>query len=76
MKLRRNSAGVVTAGDQLAANQNPGSASPTPVTLAVVEYQFSVGDHIELFALQSSGGALALSAGSAQTFLRMKLVGP
>ena len=72
--VRKNSAGVDTAGTLIVTNtQGAVNGAITSVPLPVVYQSFTAGDHIELFGRQTSGGSLGLGPGSAQTFLRMRL---
>lgn len=75
-QIRLNAAGASGAGTQLIqTNQGAVTGVPSFVPIAPFEASLSAGDHIEMFGTQTSGGALASSAGSNNTFLRVKLSG-
>ncbi len=71
-KLLKNAAGAYGGGQQIAAV----TAAPAPnsnatvVSLASVLIPLSVGDYLEMFALQTSGGSLALDVSQFGTFMQ------
>lgn len=75
--VRLNAAGSYTGGTLLAVNyQSPASGVSTSCAIPTTEFDFGVGDYIEVFAYQSSGGNLNTVTGAAGvTFLRTKLTG-
>lgn len=75
--VRKNAAGSSAGGSIVSAARSPASTSgATIANLSSVEIDMAVGDYVELFALQSSGGALLTNAsGSADTWLSMRLSG-
>lgn len=73
-QVRLNAAGNPAAGTLVTVNQTGAvSGVGTSVGLTPVEIAVTVGDYIELFLIQTSGGALNTIPGSGVTFLRMKL---
>ena len=75
-QVRLNAAGSGSGGTQLALNiVDASSAALVSLPIPTVEVDLSVGDYIEAFARQNSGGALNPVAGSGVTFLRVKLTG-
>ena len=75
-QVRLNAAGSGSGGTQLALNVvDASSAALVSLPIPTVEVDLSVGDYVEAFAQQNSGGALNTVAGSGVTFLRMKLTG-
>lgn len=74
--VRLNAAGNGAAGTVLATNQqSPVTGISTSVSTPTIEASLTAGDYIELFATQTSGGALNTVAGLGTTFMRMKLTG-
>lgn len=72
--VRLNAAGVSTGGTLILQSvQGAVTANATTVAFGPIEVALTAGDHIEVFGYQTSGGNLALNAGSAQTFLRVAL---
>ena len=57
------------------AIQSPVTGNATSVPIIPVEVDLTAGDYVEMFAYQTSGGALSVDTGQAATFLRMRLVG-
>jgi hypothetical protein len=77
IQVRINAAGSQAGGTLVAVNtQSAVNGISTSAQIVPVEAALAVGDYIELFADQNSGGnLLTLAASSAQTYLRMKLTG-
>ena len=75
-QVRLNAAGSGSGGTQLALNVvDASSAALVSLPIPTVEVDLSVGDYVEAFAQQNSGGALNTVAGSGISFLRVKLTG-
>lgn len=75
-QVRMNAAGNVASGTLLSTNQQaPLTGASTSVTLPVVEVALTDTDYVEMFATQTSGGALNTVSGQGTTFLRIKLTG-
>lgn len=73
--VRMNAAGSGAGGTLITTNQqSPLSGASTSVTTPAVIIPLTVGDYLELFALQSSGAAVNTVAGQGVTFLRMRWV--
>lgn len=74
--IRKNAAGASGGGTQVA--QVGIAASPASGTgvVAATDLMLNAGDYLEIFALQSSGGALDASSGEDSTFLSLRLVDP
>ena len=76
VSVRLNAAGSGSGGTLLAqTNVDASSTTVVSVPLPAVEVDLSVGDYIEAFGQQNSGGALNTVAGSGISFLRVKLTG-
>lgn len=74
--IRLNAAGSYSGGTALVQNtQGALSGGSTSAACIPTEVELAVGDYIELFGYQTSGGNLALATGQANTFVRMKLTG-
>lgn len=75
-QVRLNAAGAVGSGTLLGTNQqSPLTGASTSVGLTPVEVALTAGDYVEMFATQTSGGALNTVSGQGTTFLRIKLTG-
>ena len=72
VQVRLNAGGNPASGTLLAVNQQGAvSGVSTSVTLPTVKWPLVAGDYIEMFVIQTSGGALNTVAGVGVTFLRM-----
>ena len=72
--VRKNSAGNVASGTQMARSFIPtGNISGNSVN-CVADLQMTATDYLEVFTYQSSGGALAVVGGSALTWASMRWV--
>lgn len=75
VQVRLNAAGNPASGTLLGTSQQaPLTGASTSVTLPPVRIALAIGDYIEMFATQTSGGALNTVIGQGTTFLRMDLV--
>lgn len=74
--IRMNAAGSNVGGtDVLVSTQSAlGSSTATSVPFQSPLVVFAAGDYVEMFAYQSSGGALLLLNGSRYTYLALELV--
>ncbi|MGZ4559486.1 MAG: hypothetical protein ACXVGQ_00385 [Mycobacteriaceae bacterium] len=78
VQVRLNAAGNPASGTLVAQSSQQAvttAATATGVPLPSVEIVMAVGDYVEMFASQTSGGSLALSTSQANTYLRLKLTG-
>ena len=76
VSVRLNAAGSGSGGTLLAqTNVDASSTTVVSVPLPAIEVDLSVGDYIEAFGQQNSGGALNTVVGSGISFLRVKLTG-
>lgn len=76
VQVRLNAAGNSAAGTLITTNQqSPVTGISTSVSMVPVEVPLTAGDYLEMFATQTSGGALNTIGGQGVTFLRMKLSG-
>lgn len=75
IQIRLNSAGSPTGGTQLDAASGPAmSGFATIVSATPFEYPLNVGDYLEMFGQQTSGGSLASQAGLQASFMWMEWV--
>lgn len=75
LQIRQNAGGVQTNGTLLLqSGVTPSVGTTTYVSPPPVEHQLAAGDHVELFGLQTSGGALNSVTSLGLTFLRVRLV--
>ena len=76
VQVRLNAAGNVASGTLLGTNQqSPLTGASTSVAITPIEVDLVGGDYIEMFATQTSGGALNTVPGQGTTFLRYRLTG-
>lgn len=76
VQVRMNAAGNAASGTQICqTSQGPVSGASTSVPIGPIEVDLAVGDYIEMFGLQASGGNLASNTGRANTYLRMAMSG-
>lgn len=74
--VRLNAAGSNASGTLLYQSiQGAVSGNATTVQISKFPVALNAGDYIEMFAYQTSGAALAIDAGQAQTFLYLSLAG-
>lgn len=74
--IRKNAAGSSAGGTQVAViSAAAASASSTNVGVTT-DLVLAAGDYLEIFALQSSGGALDCSSGEDSTWMSLRLVDP
>jgi hypothetical protein len=60
----------------VAAGSSPAvSGLGTNVMTGIVERRLAIGDYVEIFGYQTSGGTLGIGQGADNTFLRVKLTG-
>jgi hypothetical protein len=77
IRINSNSDTTLATGSEAIGNkQSAVSGLATSVPFPVVIVPLVAGDYIELFAWQNSGGALALTTGQSQTYMRLKWVAP
>lgn len=77
LNIRKNAAGVGGAGTQLGGvgwPSTPLAGEVLQLYLRVPNVNLAANDHVELFAFQTSGGALALATNNS-VYLRARLVG-
>jgi len=74
INIRKNAAGVQTAGTDIVLDVFPGNGTTQARPFASVEQQFVAGDYLEMFLYQSSGGILTVNGGIAATFLSFRFV--
>jgi len=76
VQTRINSAGAVAGGTLVVLARTTAISGALPVSTPPVTVDLAAGDYIEMFALQSSGGALSVTASDpANTWLQIRLVG-
>ena len=74
-QLRRGSLGSVTGGAAIAAARGLAIGSSTVFVGGTTDAAaLAAGEYFELFAYQSSGGALALTPGAAETWISVRWV--
>ena len=76
-RVRMNAAGNPVGGTELGLSlQDAVAGNPSSVPVLVPIYQFTAGDYVEVFAVQTSGGSLGLNVSSpGRTYLAVELVG-
>ena len=74
IQVRKNSAGSVASGIGVAASRLPHVGSSSAYVTGAFEVTANGGDYFELFAFQSSGGALDINGGVGETFLSARWV--
>jgi hypothetical protein len=74
LDIRMNANAVQTGGTDIALVIIAGNGTTEARLIASVDRQLTAGDYIEVFAYQSSGGALNVLGGQANTFLSFRWV--
>jgi hypothetical protein len=74
LDIRKNANAVQTGGTDLALVIIAGNGTTEARLIATVDVQLVAGDYCEVFAYQSSGGALNVLGGAANTFLSARWV--
>lgn len=74
LDIRKNANAVQTGGTDLALVIIAGNGTTEARLIATVDVQLVQGDYCEVFGYQSSGGALNVIGGQANTFLSFRFV--
>lgn len=75
-QVRLNAAGSSTGGTLLYdLTYSANSGYPTTVVIPSFTYALAVDDYVEVFAQQTSGGALNVNSGSNNSYIQLKLDG-
>lgn len=75
LELRKNSAGSVAGGTRIAFDSTGAVGGSTDTTVSITaDVVMAANDYVELFGLQTSGGALSTDNATGLTFFQMRMV--
>ena len=74
VEIRKNSAGAVGSGTGVAKFRCPATATLGGYVGGTVDVSLTAGDHLECFALQTSGSSLATTVGAQFTWVSARWV--
>ncbi len=74
VEIRKNSAGAVGSGTQIAQFRVPATATLSGDSFGSVEVALAANDYLECFVTQTSGGSLATTVGQSFTWASMRWV--